>query len=506
MSRAPWLILLLVALFGVFVRGYRLGTPAISNDEAFAWRIAVKPLPELLINAAGDTTPPAHYLLLKGWIVFSGSSPESLRALSVLCGVLAIVAAYALAAETALWGRVCNRVARMGGLCASLLTALHSFQLAPSRTARMYSLGALLALLTAWLLLRALRAKRRPLFWWSAYGVAAATFLYTHHFAVVTLVPQVAFVLWCAFRPGGNDALGYAKARIGIGIAAILVLLLYSPWIPAGLAQLSRVSNNFWITQPSAREWSEAFVRWCVGFEAIDSQWIALGFAVAALVTARVLRSGNAAAVALLAQAAFPWIATMLISTLGERPLLQDRYLAFGQASWLVLLGTVVGSISLPLWRTAAATLLVGVTLVGTQQFLSALPEGDPGIVAASERLARDYRAPGVVLVQQAPDLNCLKYYLSQLGATDVDIRAIIRPQPSDGHINHVASLGSEEFLSRVDDLPDNVSQLWIAGVPNRIGEGTAMPGWKWIEETVYKGHGPQAPAYVLRRYERPTN
>jgi hypothetical protein len=601
---AAWTLFCVMLLSG-FLRLYLVGIPQMTNDEAFAWRIAVKPPAKLLAAAAGDTAPPAHYLALKGWMKVFGTTPVALRALSVFCGVLLIVAVYALALETARWNNTPVGAAQFGGLIAAALAAIHSFQLAPNRTARMYGLGALLAVLSAWLLLRALRCRphtpcaeesaaiaegadgfcllQQRYRWWLAYGVCAALFLLTHHFALFTLAAQGAFALCCAFAPRWpltthfapltpqpspitadtavaqrvpltadtavtQRAVAAQRAATfrGILLALAVALVIYSPWLPAGIAQTSRVSEDFWIEPRSLNDWGQAFVRWCVGIDWADATLITLCIAGTAVVVARTLsvrhrshlaprdetsprgasglpgdasspesrelpndvssrgaRGLHSAAVALLAQAALPWIAIVLISTVGDRPMLQDRYLAFSQASWLALLGVVVASISRPEWRAGVATLLFGATLLGTEQFIAALPAGPPGIVAASERLARDYRPGGVVLVQQAPDVNCLKYQLSQHGAAEVDVRAAMRPWPSSGHINHVASLESHEFLSRIEDLPADVPQLWFAGRPDRFPGGGNLPGWQWLEEITYQGHGPQAPDYILRRYER---
>ncbi|MEX2141661.1 MAG: hypothetical protein WD894_20515 [Pirellulales bacterium] len=560
MNRFVVAALFIILVVGAVLRAYRLDTPRFNNDEAFAWRLAIKPLPELLITAAGDTTPPAHYLALKVWMHLWGTSAIALRALSVLCGALLIVAVYGVVVEAARWGNVSRSAAGFGGFTAALLTAVHSFQLTPNRTARMYGLGALLAVVSMWLLLRALRADRRresaspspridrPYAWWTAYGVCAALYLLTHHFALFTLAGQGLFALWCAFAPRASfttynsrftvtsrSEQGYL--RRSILLAGAIALLIYSPWLPAGIAQTSRVSEDFWVEAPTLDDWGHAFVRWCVGIDRADTTWITVCVAGAVLVVARTLwvrhrshhaprdvssrgarglpsdvssrgarglRCCNAAAIALLGQAALPWIAIVLMATVGDRPMLQDRYLAFSQVSWLALLGVVVASIARPESRVAVAVSVIGVTLLGTQQFVAELPPGPSGIVAASERLARDYLSGGVVVVQRPPDVNCLKFQLRQHGATDVDIRAVLRPWPTSGHINHVASLDSGEFLSRIEDLPAEVPQLWFAGTPDKFPGGGNLPGWQWIEEITYKGHGEQAPDYILRRYERP--
>jgi hypothetical protein len=445
-----------------------------------------------------------------------------------------ILAAYLLVVESTCWGSTSRAEAVLGGLVAALLVVVHSFQLEPNRTARMYGLGALLAVLSAWILLRAIRCRKRTYAWWIVYGATTALFLLTHHFAIFTLAAQGAFALWCACAPQAvvtvhhsprtGSAIDQPTARRGILLASIFTLALYSPWLPAGITQTTRVSEDFWVAERTALEWSQTFVRWYIGIDWADTTLIVICLAAAALIAVRTLvgsayraefdpkgpawQAGptcrNPAAIALLAQAVLPWAAIALISTVGNRPMLQDRYLAFSQASWLALLGVVVASVSRPEWRAGVAVLLIGATLLGTQQFVTALPSGSPGISAATERLARDYRQGGVIVVQEAPDVNCLKFYLSQVSEMQFDVRAWRRPWPATGHINHVASLESSEFLSRIEDFPANVPQLWFAGSRDDIRGGSNQPGWDWKDEVTYEGHGPQAPDYILRRYERP--
>jgi hypothetical protein len=543
----------IIVLSGTLLRAYELDYRQIDGDEAFAWRVAKKPLTELLITAAGDTTPPAHYVLLKIWMNVCSQSPVALRALSVLCGLLLIAVVYALVVETALWGNSSIAAAQFGGLAAALLTAIHSFQLEPNRTARMYGLGALLEVLTAWILLRALRANSRPTAasntvmahadcllvsesqkktavsgyaWWLGYGATAALFLLTHHFAMLALAAQGAFAFWCAFAKSSNLCVHQRTTRCGVILATGVGLMLYAPWLPAAVAQTRRVNQSFWIQERSVLEWGQTFVRWCVGIDWAGTTLIASCIGGAAIIAVRALgvrsctpdvpRSEascrglrglhyNPAAIALLAQAALPWVVVGLISTFGKHPLLQDRYMAFSQASWLALLGVTIASVQTDRWRVGLSALLIVATLTGTLQFIRALPNGPPGIVAATDRLASDYRDGGIVLVNDAPSANCLRFYLSQVGTDTVDVRASDRPWPRPGHINHIASLGSSEFLSRVEDLAPDVPQLWFAGTKTNFPFGSKLPGWEWNDEVTYKGHGPQAPDYVLRRYERPT-
>jgi hypothetical protein len=216
-----------------------------------------------------------------------------------------------------------------------------------------------------------------------------------------------------------------------------------------------------------------------------------------------VLAQRNFAANLVLAQTIFPWLAIYLISTFGGRPLLQDRYLAFSQATWPALVGIAVFGPRLRTPGIAVGGLILLATLAGTAQFVGSLPHGPPGIVAAVDYLDEHSRSGDAVVVDMAPDLNCLRYYLTQTDERILTILVMRRPWPSAGHINHVASLRSDEFLTDIKDLPRQAQQLWFAGEAEKIrGEGN-ISGWRYIEEVAFEGHGPKAPSYNLRRYAR---
>jgi len=97
--------------------------------------------------------------LLKGWLLVWGASPIALRSLAVLCGVAGVLLAYLVSREAAdsQTPEELPAVARGGALFSAFLMAIHPSQMMYSRVERMYSLGVLLAGISSWLLLKALR-------------------------------------------------------------------------------------------------------------------------------------------------------------------------------------------------------------------------------------------------------------------------------------------------------------------------------------------------------------
>ncbi|HZU34636.1 MAG TPA: hypothetical protein VFA18_01935, partial [Gemmataceae bacterium] len=183
--RWHWLPLALVVGLAAGIRCYRLDAGDITAVEAFSWRLVRCPVSELIERTAADTHPPGYYLLLKAWVSVWGDSLAALRSLSVVFGVLGVVAVYGLCVGTARWGlqHAPERARRvqLGALLGCVLVGFDAPQIEYSRSARMYALGVLLAATTAWLAVKALSAPKRPAAWWGTYGLAVGAFCWTHN-------------------------------------------------------------------------------------------------------------------------------------------------------------------------------------------------------------------------------------------------------------------------------------------------------------------------------------
>ncbi len=183
----------------------------------------------------GDFHPPLFYLLAHFWLQL-GRSEVWLRLLPIGFGVLAVWMMYDLA-ETILPGKEIKIVnwkslgpARDGelveplkiGHVASFLLAVNPFHIYYSQEFRMYSLLALLGILTMYLFIKSSR-------WlWASL----ALMLYTHY-ASVLLFPAVVVYVWVWDR----SRLGYVFRQI------LLAAVAYLPWWPQFLRQLNSGVN-----------------------------------------------------------------------------------------------------------------------------------------------------------------------------------------------------------------------------------------------------------------------
>ena len=476
-ARVPLLALVAVIAAGAAVRVFRLALPGLTSDEAFSWRLATYTAADIAQRTAEDVHSPLFYFVLKAWLALAGDSAAALRSLSVLLGLAAIVAVYAaVRAAGGSWP---------GAVAGALLCALHPLQVQQSRNARMYALGVLLAALTAWLLLRALRCGRWP--WWVAYGMAAALFVYAHYYALFTLAGQ------------GLGALALARGRVralarGLAVAAAVALAALAPWLPSLLAQARRVQAEYWIPAVSAESLASAVLRWASGLGTGVLAWIALA-AWLALAAWAVMRA-RGPALFFLAQALTPWVLALALSTWGGRPLFLERFTVFAQVALCGLLG--VGWAALPrVPRTLGALVIAGCLTWGLVGFLRGLPS-EPTAAEPLLRYVRRWQQPGDVVVADSPRaLNKLLCYGRPLELT-LPLRAL-PGVAGGGHYTHLASLQPGELVQSVEQAAWG-PRVWRATErPDPVPSPPA--GWTMGFARVFEGG--EGSRYLLVRYDR---
>jgi len=116
-------------------------------------------------------------------------------------------------------------------LC-SALVAFSPLLIWYSQNARAYALLLLLLVLGLWMFARALHGDRRAIWWWGALSALA---LATHYFAIFTVVPEAAWLIFSRARdrdrvrdrgPRARDRSLWLAAALPVLMAAVLVPLL----------------------------------------------------------------------------------------------------------------------------------------------------------------------------------------------------------------------------------------------------------------------------------------
>jgi mannosyltransferase len=463
-------LLSLILAIALCIRCYGFSRTILSSDESFSWRLTEYAPSELIERTALDVHPPLYYLALKAWVFVCGDSPQALRGLSVLFGVLGILMLYALCLEA------CKKEAGDpnsdrapvygGALFSSLIMAIHSSQIVPSHTARMYSLGVLLASSSAWLLLRALRSSAHKEIWWLAYGLVIAAFSYTHYYAILTICAQVIFVVGDIVVRSFHSSIRRNLASIfGLAFAGALLLLLYSPWLPILWQQIHAVRQKYWIPTITSHETELVFLRWASGMDNLKSLgppilWFAplVGLALWRLIY------GDRAACFFVIQAIVPWVISLGISVWSGRPIFVERYMAFAHISLLVLWGVIWCRLHSTALR-AFLVFWVGLPcLFGVGETLEQVPGEPPAIAKAAAVLKQQYKPGDVVLVDVPSNLNLLRYYTRQAGMQTLSVRCFANASEKDGHQTHIASLPADDLLwpHEMASITSHM-RLWLA-------------------------------------------
>lgn len=208
-------LLLLGLLAAVALRLGNLGQWSLWYDETVSVYLAQLPLREMLDHTAGDIHPPGYYALLHLWQLLVQPTPahglEFLYAwVSVACGVAGMALLYAIGRQ--IFGAT-------SALVAVWLAAINPFQIWYSQEVRMYTLGALLALLCLWATLLWFRGRGAR--WLVLYALGAAAGLYTLYYFLFVLVGLgiASLILARTWRRMGGWLLANGAA-----------VLLFSPW------------------------------------------------------------------------------------------------------------------------------------------------------------------------------------------------------------------------------------------------------------------------------------
>lgn len=203
-------------------------------DESIAVGMASQPLADIPASLRLDGAPPFYYFVLNLWMSLFGSSEVATHTLSLLFA-LAVV-------PTALWAGWSLFGRRTGWICAAL-AALNPFLATYANETRMYTLVALLVMVATASFLHAFAwGNRRYL---PAFVIALTLLLYTHNWAIFIVLAAGAAVIPCAVLRDESR-----RTVVDAVVAFGLVGLLYLPWVPTLLYQVSHHPNP-WARRPT---------------------------------------------------------------------------------------------------------------------------------------------------------------------------------------------------------------------------------------------------------------
>ncbi|HEV2760384.1 MAG TPA: glycosyltransferase family 39 protein [Acidimicrobiales bacterium] len=312
-------------------------------DEGISVGISSHPFGDIPALLRQDGSPPLYYLLLHGWMRAFGTSEAATHVLSLLFALATVPAA--LWAGWSLFGR-------RAGWMAATLVAISPFIGKYANETRMYTLVALLALLTTATFLHAFAFRRRRHL--PAFAVSLALLLYTHNWALfLALGAGAALAGLIALAPRDARRQLLLDGALAFGAAAVL----YAPWVPSLAYQLAHTGAPFTL-RPTLLDVREDLMDLFGGPEAVIV--LGLGSGVAFMGVFR--RPWSPRAVAMVAAIAIAGVAVAAGWALSrQNSVWVYRYLAVVIGPLLLILaaGLAEGG------RTAVAALGLAVALVG---------------------------------------------------------------------------------------------------------------------------------------------
>ena len=382
----------------------------------------------------------------------------------------------------------------IGALLGASLVAVHYTQVIAARTARMYSMGALLAGLSSWLLLNALH-KERSCAWWLSYALTVAAFLYTHNYAMFTVFAQAVYAVGFLAVKARRCSLQWAlRCALQLVTAGLIVLLIYCPWVPTLLGQARGVKQSYWIEKPSVDQTLRSLSAWTTGSPCRDKREVSASLCIlGALLCYSACRTGFAGRF-FVVQAVVPWLVSLSVSTYGGRSIFQERYLTFAQLSLFGAAAVAYASLRGRLERStlaAAVLLVVALNLRLGVRPLSAYSAAPEEFMAFFE----EYYAPtDEVLLREPAALNVFRYYMAQRGLFDVNVRCCLNANREVKRMDHSAAISANDVQSG-NGVPEDVSRIWlIDGITC-----TTPPGMRLVAKTDFEYDGNHCAALYER-------
>ncbi len=257
-------LVLTILLLATGLRFYRLDAQSFWNDEGNSARLSERSISKIIEGTASDIHPPLYYLILRGWRELVGDSEFGLRSFSAFAGVLTVAVTITLGKsfrtrintdDTDKKKNPYSSVFIRVPILAGLLTAVSPPLIYYSQETRMYSLLALWAVLSTWLLLRwqQLIINRSPLTirYSVFYLLIIIAGLYTQYFfAAVLITHNLLVLIWLweksrgaeerrEYHPFTRSPKRPQVAHPFIHWLAIMLTaaLAYLPWLPIFLNQ-----------------------------------------------------------------------------------------------------------------------------------------------------------------------------------------------------------------------------------------------------------------------------
>ena len=211
-------LLLLIVVFAAILRLYKIDFQSPWIDEIFT-----------LYNTGSDKNfidiyrflrdndphPPLYYFIVHFFYLIFENTSLIARLISVIFGLGGIVIFYHLVKE------LFNKNA---ALIAVVLLAVNYFHIYHSQEARMYSMLFFTTTISFYFLIKFIK---NPTFKWAIlHGIVVSTMIYTHFFAIFTLLSHYLILLYFIIYPVNLTSFKFFKLSVFSGITTLILYIL----------------------------------------------------------------------------------------------------------------------------------------------------------------------------------------------------------------------------------------------------------------------------------------
>lgn len=378
---------------------------------------------------------PVYFMLQYAWAHWVCDSVYSLRMMSVLAWMLALLISYLFAR------RAFGATAGLFTVCSLAISVPHIMY---AQEIRMYSVMTLLAVLSVYAFYEAVNGSAG--WWWWANTIANSILVWTHLFGVFVVVAEGCFLLVCGLRRKGllmRWTLGQAPALIGMAYwvggvnftmhaPRIIDVSLSTPGIDfdalhvaaswmeePGWLEISRL--GYWFPRPAATAWLGPNGLWVylVGAGVVYALLLAWG-------TQLLRRSGlqeedqadgaggfsqSRAYVLLALWFLLPPTGLVILSYTFQACFLY-RYVLHSTVALHILIGGALQCLKRPRWRVAATVVLFGLYLFHVVRLDRPLR---PNYSKAAAVITAAARPNDQVFMMPAADVLTLRYYARKM-------------------------------------------------------------------------------------------
>ena len=219
-----------ILLAGIGLRLYDLDEESLWFDEGVSVIRSEQNLTDLLDdarNAGGN--PPLYFIILHYWMKLFGQSEWAVRSLSVLFGMISLLATYRIG--ILLWDKPT-------AILAVLLAAISHYHVYFAQETRCYTMMAALGILSMDFFLRLIRTGRTSCL--IGYVLTGSALIYTHYYGPLFLVAQNLFLFGMWWKKSDLIRIRWRLWFILQGI----IFVSFLPWIHIMLGKAADVQTH----------------------------------------------------------------------------------------------------------------------------------------------------------------------------------------------------------------------------------------------------------------------